>query len=222
MEDINALADTLARLNAEKTKSSDIIFGTVKGVSPKLLDVLIDGASAVNEVVRACNPEVDDRVVIVKKNTTWIATSVIGGETRDLSQIYAIGDVITTTTSANPSLRFGGTWEQFAQGRTLVGVDVAQAEFNAVNKTGGAKTVTLSIDQMPSHDGHIYNGCYGGNFGGKYLSSGTNIWSTYQTAGRGWSLDGNEVIPAQHGTGSNQAHENMPPYISVYFWRRTA
>ena len=75
-------------------------------------------------------------------------------------ETFPVGSIYTSTTSTNPSSYIGGTWEAYGSGRTLVGVDTNQSEFNAVNKTGGSKAYTptgkvgdtsLSISQIPSH-----------------------------------------------------------------------
>jgi microcystin-dependent protein len=65
--------------------------------------------------------------------------------------MYPVGSIYTSVVNTNPNTFFGGTWVSFATGRTLVGVDTGQSEFNTVEKTGGAKTHTLTTSQMPSH-----------------------------------------------------------------------
>ena len=46
----------------------------------------------------------------------------------------------------------GTSWEMVSVGKVPVGVNVNDADFNSVGKTGGAKSVTLSVDQIPSHE----------------------------------------------------------------------
>ena len=84
-------------------------------------------------------------------------------ENIDFNQIYPVGSIYLSVSATNPSVLFGGAWEAFAAGKTLVGIDANQEEFNAVNKTGGEKKHTLIIDEMPSHDHKrpnsiLYNG----------------------------------------------------------------
>ncbi len=64
---------------------------------------------------------------------------------------YRVGDVIISTSSENPSKQYGGTWELFAPGRTLVCIDTSDLDFNSIKKTGGEKKHTLSVSEMPSH-----------------------------------------------------------------------
>jgi len=52
---------------------------------------------------------------------------------------YPVGSIYLSVNTTNPSKWFGGTWEQIAKGRTLVGVDTNDTDFNTVKKTGGSK-----------------------------------------------------------------------------------
>lgn len=119
-------------------------------------------------------------------------------------QMYPVGAIYISTSSVNPSTYLGGTWASFGQGRTLVGVDTTDTDFSAPQKTGGAKTHKLTIAEMPSHT-HKYNAELVGNFGtARAVISGSSL--RYATA----------------NTGGDQPHNNMPPYVTVYMWKRTA
>lgn len=65
--------------------------------------------------------------------------------------IYPVGSIYTSINSTDPSTLFGGTWERFGKGKVLVGVDEDDSDFSEANKTGGEKTHTLTVDEMPSH-----------------------------------------------------------------------
>lgn len=122
-------------------------------------------------------------------------------------QAFPIGAIYTSVVSTNPATILGyGTWTAFGAGRTLVGVDTGQTEFDTVEETGGAKTHTLTISEMPSHNHDIYVGNVGS--GSPSLSgSGNNTTpdSTYVS-----------------NKGGGNAHNNLQPYITVYFFKRTA
>ena len=94
-------------------------------------------------------------------------------------------------------------------GRVPVGVDTSQTEFNTVQKTGGTKTHTLTVDQIPSHN-HASNHLF--VWGG----SGLNIGGSGLT-----TVDLNKSVTSGN-TGGGQAHNNLQPYITCYMWRRTA
>lgn len=105
-------------------------------------------------------------------------------------QIYPVGSIYMSVLDTNPATLFGGTWASFGQGRVLVGVDPNDSDFNDSDKTGGAKTHTLTTAEMPSHghtqnshnhtqnshnhsqNGHLHEWQYRGTAGGKGGSSG--------------------------------------------------
>lgn len=70
--------------------------------------------------------------------------------------VRPVGSIfITSDITFDPNIRFGGTWVVWGAGRSPVGVNTSDTDFATVEKTGGAKTVTLSPSQMPSHT-HTY------------------------------------------------------------------
>lgn len=102
------------------------------------------------------------------------------------------------------------TWERFAKGQTLVGVNESDTAFNAAGKTGGEKTHKLTVNEMPSH---------------KHTAS-TAYAVTAFTSGRAASA-GSEGAFARSSVeikseGSGTAHNNLQPYTTVYYWKRTA
>lgn len=123
-----------------------------------------------------------------------------------LSKEFPIGSILITVNNNNPATWLGyGTWQQFAQGRCLVGVDTAQAEFNAPLRTGGAKTHTLTINEIPAHTHTIARGqiqVQSGNQSGVWYGASGTVTSS--------------------SVGGGQPHNNLQPYIVVYFWLRTA
>lgn len=148
-----------------------------------------------------------------------------------LDNVYPVGSIYMNVNSTNPGTLFGGTWEQI-QGKFLLGMSSAYP----AGSQGGQETVALTMSQMPKHDGHLASGVLSpdgvpqgsGNFKG-FLNM--NVFTEYGDTGRGWSaFAGNEMHPAstnQGGTnslseGQSEAHTNMPPYLSVYIWKRTA
>ena len=70
-----------------------------------------------------------------------------------LLKVYPVGSIYISYDSTNPGTLFGGTWEVFGKGQTLVGIDSSQTEFSSVGKTGGTKSVstTLKETNLPSH-----------------------------------------------------------------------
>lgn len=135
--------------------------------------------------------------------------------------IYPVGSFYISAKSTNPATLFGGTWEQI-QGRFLLG----RSSSYPVGSMGGEATHTLTESEMPSHKGHLSAEFVGtvpqgkGNYKG-FLN--LDKMTAYGDVGRGWNVyAGNEMHPASEAVGGGQAHNNMPPYLSVYIWKRTA
>ena len=136
--------------------------------------------------------------------------------------IYPVGSFYISAKSTNPATLFGGTWEQI-QGKFLLGMSSSYP----AGSQGGEATHTLTESEMPSHKGHLSAGIAGGVPTGKgnyegYLNS--SVMNAYPGGNyRGWNVyAGNEIHPASEAVGGGQSHNNMPPYLSVYIWKRTA
>lgn len=133
-----------------------------------------------------------------------------------LGTVYPIGSIYTSVNPNNPSTTLGfGTWVSFGAGRTLVGVDTGQTEFDTVEETGGAKTHTLTTAEMPSHahDARVIPS--GWEAGGYGLTGTSGFQNDPAVANRQAGY-----LTAYAGGGG--AHNNLQPYITVYFWKRTA
>ncbi len=119
---------------------------------------------------------------------------------------YPVGSYYETSdTTFDPNETWGGKWSLEAEGRVHIGAGTNYT----VGATGGEATHTLTIDEMPSHthkDGTSGSVAYGGTTGNSTAQVAFDA-----TAGR-----------ATTATGGSQAHNNMPPYIVVNRWHRTA
>ena len=121
-----------------------------------------------------------------------------------------MGSVFLSVVATNPATLLGfGTWVAFAVGRMLVGLDAADPDFDVVRATGGAKTHTLTVAEMPAHT-HVLTQLRDATTGGVT----TNIALTADTS----STLGTKVTGS---TGSGGAHNNLPPFITTYMWERT-
>jgi hypothetical protein len=117
------------------------------------------------------------------------------------------GYVLCDGSNGTPDLR----------GRFIVGYHAGDSDYNAIGKTGGLKTVTLTIAQMPSHN-------HGGNTGS--TNRRTNHWRT--TVSRdvigansqdvlGWNSSDEGHNHSISSQGGGEAHENRPPYFVLAF-----
>lgn len=132
---------------------------------------------------------------------------------RSVRQIFPVGAVYLSIDSTNPATYFGGTWQQFGQGRMLVGVGTGtdangQSRTFSSQGTGGEYTHALTESEMPSHT-HSMKGY------GSTLGKGSEGWRF----GSGGSQTATGII---NNTGSGTSHNNLPPFIAVYMWMRTA
>ena len=134
---------------------------------------------------------------------------------------YPVGSIYISTSSANPSTIYGGTWERYGQGKTLVGLNESETEFSTINKTGGEKTHTLTINEMPSHNHQIGSGdgsnglIIGSAPESNILVGVNNYYIKYDGVGNGPSTYLNT-----YNVGGSSAHNNLQPYITVYMWKR--
>ena len=133
-----------------------------------------------------------------------------------LNKIYPVGSVYISTEKKSPASFLGGIWTQIL-GKFLLSSDDFLADDGTittkgsyhVNDTGGEATHTLTIDEMPSHT-HSSQTCVGWQTGG-----GNSVGRVTSNNGdyNGWPT-------TIYNTGGSQAHNNMPPYYTVYMWRR--
>lgn len=155
--------------------------------------------------------------------------------------IFPVGSIRMTVSAADESAFLGGNWVRWGTGRVPVGVNTSDTNFNTVEKTGGANTHTLTATEMPSHS-HSFSGSVTVNANGAHTHQasagsykvGSGSASTYyymtnggstsgQTTGSGGSHDHTGSVFGSVGSnGSNVAHNNLQPYITCYFWKRTA
>ena len=149
----------------------------------------------------------------IKDVSKSVLQSWLGVSDSDLlNKIYPVGSIYISVNSTNPGNFLGGTWAEFGQGKTLVGVNASETEFNTVEKTGGEKTHKLTTSEMPSHNHTAY--CY----------TSDHEANAYGLQG-GAAFRNRVMVSGSHTTsssGGGGAHNNLQPYITVYFWKRTA
>lgn len=121
--------------------------------------------------------------------------------------MHRVGDIIFSTSDENPSTIYGGTWVAWGKGQVPVGVDTSDNDFNTVEKTGGEKEHTLTVDEMPSHK-HDF---------GQQFATTSNLSGAY-----GYYMIAGTQTDVIKNTGGNQPHNNLQPYITCYMWKRIA
>ena len=136
-------------------------------------------------------------VTVVYDGEKWMMAS-----DRAAIKAYPVGSIYMSINNTNPQLYFGGVWERLEDMFLL-----AAGQTYTAGSTGGEAAHTLTVNEMPAHSHSTKegNGVAGGTW---YLSSGqyTGYNATSQTI----------------NAGGGAAHNNMPPYLAVYVWKRIA
>ena len=132
---------------------------------------------------------------------------VIEGSMNICDLVYPVGSIYMSLNSTSPADLFGGEWEQL-HGRFLFASVEPSGVWNPypAGSTGGEYTHELTVNEMPAH-------------------THTIPYTTYNTATSGTSrrfaaYSGSTVSTGSAGSGA--AHNNMPPYLVVNMWKRTA
>ena len=138
------------------------------------------------------------------------------------NQMYPVGSLYFSTDSTSPATIYGGSWERYGKGRTLVSVDESDTDFTA-GKTGGKKT---HFHRLP-------------NLFAQFDMAGTRIQANMKKLNKStvWKADVYTAVnvyadSSVHSTGlevstpinddTNVTASSLQPYIAVYIWQRTA
>lgn len=162
-----------------------------------LIDIVEDGIKYVDSSSVAYNYLREGNVKTVNGQSIYGSGNI---------ESYPIGSIYQSTSSATPGSLFGGTWEQIKDVFLLS----ASTTYHA-GSTGGEATHTLTIEEMPAHAHDSRD--LGINWGSgpfQYLAQYSNEGSP---KGRALTTD---------DTGGGKSHNNMPPYLTVYMWKRIA
>ena len=223
--DINLISENFSKIDSEL---SEMIKG--KGVDQSYSPTSKNPQSGTAVAGAISN------LVSLEDNTEWIFDGgdasgsveidlVIDGEMSDTSNnpvsnkvikkyvdnmvdlIYPVGSIYMSANDTSPSILFGGEWERIKD-RFLL----AAGDTYSTGSIGGEATHTLTVNEMPSHN-HAqhtkYNSSAGDSNKVMLASEQSGHEFTFQDGFLGY-------------TGGSQPHNNMPPYLAVYMWKRIA
>ena len=125
----------------------------------------------------------------------------------DFNKVYPVGAIYLTLVDHSPADLFGGKWARIKDVFLL-----AAGDKYAAGTGGGEAEHVLTVNEMPEHT-HAFNMSFGGLTMFEPAASGSPVQSAVATS----SSTGNIAE-----TGGGQAHNNMPPYLTVYMWQRIA
>lgn len=128
--------------------------------------------------------------------------------------IYPVGSIYMSVNSTSPETLFGGTWERITGRFLLAATDNGDSGASqAAGNTGGEAEHTLTVDEIPSHTHSVKH--YSTNTAADPAATSFDLSSQKNLTNANSSYG---PLP----TGGGQAHNNMPPYLAVYVWKRTA
>lgn len=160
----------------------------------------------------------------------YLTTSTLNNyitKTELLDLVYPVGAIYISINNVSPATLFGGTWEQI-QDKFLLS---AGSTYTA-GSTGGVASHTH--DYGIAFNGYYYNISIEGNTAGgvlKYDASNTKSVQSYAAVGSNTSAQYNSSTTSNGVTYSSAHYEavgntsytsNLPPYLTVYMWKRTA
>jgi hypothetical protein len=125
---------------------------------------------------------------------------------------WPIGSIYMSVNSTSPANLFGGTWERISE--TFL---FAASSSYPAGSTGGEFAHKLTQSELPNYSLSVANGS-------NVIRSktGSSADAYVQTQSSGWGIpnwESKTVTVASGGSGA--AHNNMPPYLSVWIWKRT-
>ena len=191
-------------------------------VQNKVITEAINTAQNTADGAVAKNTE-QDTAIANAQSLAENALSVANGavKTADLlNKVYPVGAIYMSVNDTTPASFLGGTWEQL-EDRFLLGCGNTYTP----GLTGGEATHKLTVNEMPSHTHRVWSGT-----GKTSNSAGLGYNYCYSIGGcdndttsKSWmSKTGAKSQPLLENTGGGSAHNNMPPYLVVFMWKRTA
>ena len=187
----------------------DITAGAIANITFVNDTVILEGENLASSTVPGIITENRVEEIANTKTNTTLATWCP----------FPVGAIYMSTTSANPSTFWTGTvWQAYATGKTIIGIDVSDTDFNTVNKTGGVKNVALTVGQLPTHTHTISDNTHShGMAGAGNHSHTTQDHSHYvpphkhivpwgeKNYGGAWGTYGNNNMP---GSGNSDGDNN--------------
>lgn len=212
----------MAECTSKLTRKGEIYIGTGESTTEtsQTGDSYTFYKTQSQNIIEAINDNLGDSTGISRANTIKDDTKKGSNTYKSiknilLDSVYPVGSIYISVNNVSPAKFLGGEWEEFAKGRTIVGIDSTNntnTRFKEPGATGGLETVKLEKDQLPRHNHYITMSVSTGAI--QDTNAFTNIGIKSESGPVNYGLTSD--------VGSNVAHENMPPYIVVYMWKRTS
>ena len=182
------------------------------------------------------NPAWRDDANTTYSNATQSAAGLMSAaDKKKLDSMWPVGAIYLNTNGTNPGTFLGGTWQQFGQGRCLVGVGTGNDGSNSMSftslGTGGEYRHKLTIQELPQHGHQTFFNTGGDRTAPAWMlmppGTGANSYSQVGNSDMSRLRGGVRNIGLWNGSNFNevtvdQSHNSVQPWIAVYFWKRTA
>ena len=153
-----------------------------------------------------------------------ISTAVSAAQTKAKLDAHPVGSYYFSDKSTSPADLFGGTWEALPAGYTLIAQGSGTDDFGSFNYVAGTKygerMHKLTTDELAHCEG--YFGC---DVPGNHVRFCSGIFSGMTVAQQGEigkSSDNAIVYGYRIAFGNDKPHNNLPPSVCAYCWKRTA
>lgn len=172
--------------NLKKPEDSSIVIGST-------IKTLVENQNVYNSGIQNVIPAVNT-AVNTANNAANTAQQVKVEMDAVTNKLWPVDSIYISVKNVNPGTFFGGSWVSFATGKTIVGVDTGQGEFNAVEKSGGHKELQSHAHGMNNHVHSLNN----------HTHTVPNHVHTMQGAGNHYHYLGINKDAVQKGTSYNK------------------
>ena len=179
------------------------------------------------------NKDENNKSQLTEEFKEYLKTIVDETTSKKILDSYPIGSIYISTNNKNPSEFIGGIWEEYGQGKTIIGAGTgtdinSDTQTFSANTTGGEYKHKLNISEMPKHN-HVMRVWVPKAFQADCITSGR--WQGVAgIRAEGWDNENINVYEEngdiQGGgsgvlyAGGSESHNNIQPYIVTYMWKR--
>ncbi len=237
------------RINNKGYASTIIMFSilTLFLISMLMLVKTMNNSSSLNKKITEkvvdnidydASGTVQDQILELKTTITSMQNQIDNIKREVINEIYPVGSIYMSTeddTIEKVQSKFGGIWEKYSQGRTIIGEGTG-TDSNGLVQTftngsmGGEYTHTLNISEMPSHthtqNPHFHRVGFDNGKSRIGLNSGSvdsdisMYIGSYAYGGRAYTMITDAVTATNNNTGGNSSHNNVEPYTVTYMYKR--
>ena len=214
IDDIMNETDQTFEPTSTKAASGKAVNEAISGIQPidENTEFIFDGG----DVDGGVSVDIVVDTVLSKTSNNPIANKAVATKFSEIIRaIYPVGAIFISTDSTSPATLFGGTWERIKDTFLL-----AAGSTYAAGATGGEAEHTLTVDEMPSHS--HYQKRFWGESGGVEATKAYTHGAEFRKDKAHQYPNESTIDEATFDTGGSQPHNNMPPYLAVYVWKRTA